>query len=130
VADVSHFIKVNSLVDREARKRGSAVYLTNRVVPMLPARLSNDVCSLLPGKDRLTISVVFLVDRKSGAVEGEPWIGKGIIRSSGKLTYDDIEAVIAGKKDVELQGTTVEDIKTLNVSCEPHSSPLLVLYGN
>jgi protein SSD1 len=129
VADVSHFIKTNSLVDREARKRGSAVYLTNRVVPMLPARLSNEVCSLLPGKDRLTVSVVFLVDRKSGAVEGEPFIGKGIIRSSGKLSYGDIEAVIAGNKDVELQGTTVEDIKTLNVSCITRFCLLLVRYG-
>lgn len=103
------------MVDREAKKRGTAVYLTNRFVPMLPPRLSNEVSSLLPGKDKLTISVVFQVDRKSGAVDGEPWIGKGIIKSTGKISYHELDAVLSGK-DVELQNTMVEDIKTLNVS--------------
>jgi protein SSD1 len=59
VADVAHFIKANSLVDREAKKRGTAVYLMNRTVNMLPPRLSNDICCLNPGEDRYTVSVVF-----------------------------------------------------------------------
>ncbi|KAK2774648.1 hypothetical protein FQN52_001243 [Onygenales sp. PD_12] len=114
VADVAHFIKVNSLVDREAKKRGTGVYLMNRVVNMLPPRLATEICSLLPGEDRLTVSVVFQVDPATGVVEGEPWIGKGIIKSSGKLTYDDVDAVLSGTPDVELHGATAEDIKILN----------------
>ncbi|WEW55805.1 Translational repressor [Emydomyces testavorans] len=113
VADVTHFIKLNSLVDREAKKRGTGVYLMTRVVNMLPPRLSGDICSLKPGEDRLTISVVYQVDPKTGAVEGSPWIGKGVIKSSGKLTYDEVDTVLAGN-DVELHGPTVADIKLLN----------------
>ncbi|EAS31496.3 VacB and RNase II family 3'-5' exoribonuclease [Coccidioides immitis RS] len=113
VADVTHFIKFNSLVDREAKKRGTGVYLMTRIVNMLPPRLSGEVCSLQPGEDRLTVSVVFRVDPKTGAVEDEPWIGKGIIKSSGKLTYDEIDAAIAGK-EVELQAATLDEVKLLN----------------
>ncbi|KAK2738886.1 hypothetical protein FQN57_006902 [Myotisia sp. PD_48] len=113
VADVTHFIKANSPVDREAKKRGTGVYLMNRVVNMLPSHLSNNICSLLPGEERLTISIVFQVDIKTGVVEGEPWIGKGLIRSSGKLTYDDVDAVLSGR-DVQLSGATAREIQLLN----------------
>lgn len=113
VADVAHFIKVNSLVDREAKKRGTGIYLMNRAVNMLPPRLANDVCSLLPGEDRLTISVVFQVDPKTGVVEGEPWVGKGIIKSSGKLSYDDVDAVLKGD-DINVPGANAEEIRMLN----------------
>ncbi|KAF3480178.1 uncharacterized protein GIQ15_05525 [Arthroderma uncinatum] len=113
VADVSHFIKPNTPIDREAKKRGSGVYLINRVVSMLPSRLSNEILALLPGEQRLTMSVVFKVDPKSGAVEGEPWIGKGLIKSSGKLSYHDVDKVIHGSDDVQLGGVTVGDIKML-----------------
>ncbi|OAX83699.1 hypothetical protein ACJ72_01934 [Emergomyces africanus] len=114
VADIAHFVKGNSLVDREAKKRGTGVYLMNRVVNMLPPRLATEICSLLPGEERLTVSVVFQVNSATGSVEGEPWIGKGIIKSSGKLTYDEVDAVLSGKPDVELHGATAGDIKTLN----------------
>ncbi|PGH07711.1 hypothetical protein AJ79_06188 [Helicocarpus griseus UAMH5409] len=113
VADVAHFIKANSLVDREAKKRGTGVYLMNRVVNMLPPRLATEICSLLPGEERLTVSVVFQVDSSTGFVEGEPWIGKGVIKSSGKLTYDEVDAVLSGSSDVDLHGATADDIKTL-----------------
>lgn len=116
VADVAHFIKANSLVDREAKKRGTGVYLMNRAVNMLPSRLSAEICSLLPGEDRLTVSVLFHVDAQTGRVEEDAWIGKAVIRSAGKLTYDEVDAVIGGNSDVKLHGATVDDIKTLNVS--------------
>ena len=117
VADVAHFIKANSLVDREAKKRGTGVYLMDRAVNMLPPRLSADICSLSPGEDRFTVSVVFKVDSASGRVlDDEPWIGKALIKSSGKLTYDEVDAVIHGNSDVKLEGATVEDIQLLNVS--------------
>lgn len=97
VADVAHFVKANSLVDREAKKRGTAVYLMNRTVNMLPPKLSQDVCCLNPGEERYTISVVFKVNAATGRViEEETWIGKGIIESSGKLSYDEVDAVING----------------------------------
>lgn len=116
VADAAHFVKANSLVDREARKRGTGVYLMNRTVNMLPPRLSSDICSLSPGEARFTVSVVFKVDLETGTVDDDQtWIGKSIINSSGKLTYDDVDAVIHGESNVELQGATVKDIQTLKV---------------
>lgn len=114
VADAAHFIKANSLVDREAKKRGTGVYLMNRAVDMLPPRLSSEICSLSPGEERFTVSVVFKVDLESGRViDDETWIGKAIIKSAGKLTYDEVDAVIHGEGEVELQGATAKDIHIL-----------------
>ena len=97
VADVAHFVKASTLVDREAKKRGTGVYLMNRSVNMLPPKLSQDVCCLNPGEERYTVSVVFKVNAATGRVgDEETWIGKGIIKSSGKLSYDEVDAVING----------------------------------
>ncbi|KAK7528669.1 cell wall biogenesis protein phosphatase Ssd1 [Phyllosticta citriasiana] len=97
VADVAHFVKSNSLVDREAKKRGTAVYLTNRAVNMLPQRLSAEILCLSPGEERYTVSVVFKADPKTGKVfEEETWMGKGVIRSSGKLSYEQVDSIISG----------------------------------
>lgn len=115
VADVAHFIKPNSLVDREAKKRGTAVYLMDRTVAMLPSRLSSDICCLNPGQDRYTVSVVFKVDPASGKVsEDETWIGKSVIRSSGKLTYSEVDSVINGRTDASVSEARAKDIKTLH----------------
>lgn len=115
VADVAHFIKPNSLVDREAKKRGTAVYLMTRTVNMLPARLSTDICCLSPGQDRYTVSVVFKVDPASGQVfEDDTWIGKSVIKSSGKLTYDEVDSVISGRNDIEVPASRAKDIKILH----------------
>ena len=117
VADAAHFIKANSLVDREAKKRGTGVYLMNRAVNMLPPRLSSEICSLSPGEERFTVSVVMNIDLATGrVVDEEPWIGKAIIKSVGKVTYDQVDAVIHGEGDVELQGATKNDIQTLKVN--------------
>ncbi|KAI4117509.1 MAG: hypothetical protein LQ345_002266 [Seirophora villosa] len=116
VADVAHFIKANSLVDREAKKRGTGVYLMNRGVNMLPPRLSSEICSLSPGEERFTVSVVFTVDLDTGrVVDEEPWIGKAIIKSVGKVSYDEVDAVIRGEKgeEMKLQGASTKDIQTL-----------------
>lgn len=114
VTDVAHFIKANSLVDREAKKRGTGVYLMNRAVNMLPPRLAAAVCSLLPGQERLTVSVILNVDMATGKIEGEPWIGRTIIKSTGKLAYDQVDEVIKGGSSAGLEGATVEDIRTLH----------------
>ncbi|PSN72895.1 RNB-domain-containing protein [Corynespora cassiicola Philippines] len=114
VADVAHFIKPNSLVDREAKKRGTAVYLMDRTVNMLPPRLSHEICCLSPGEDRYTVSVVFKVDPNSGKVyEDETWIGKSIIKSSGKLSYEQVDAVISGR-EVDIAAARAKDIKMLH----------------
>ncbi|KAH8697371.1 putative cell wall biogenesis protein phosphatase Ssd1 [Talaromyces proteolyticus] len=113
VADVAHFVKQNSLVDREAKKRGTGVYLLTRVVNMLPARLSTEFCSLLPGEERLVVSVVFQVDPTNGAIDDNVWIGKGVIKSSGKLSYDDVDAAINGNSNVSLQGASADEIRLL-----------------
>lgn len=130
VADAAHFIKPNSLVDREAKKRGTGVYLMNRAVSMIPSRLSSEICSLSPGEARFTVSVVFQVDVSTGKVlENETWIGKTIINSSGKLTYDDVDTVIRGNGKVELQGASIEDIQILQVhisSCICRVRPMLI----
>jgi protein SSD1 len=116
IADVAHFIKANSLVDREAKKRGTAVYLMNRACNMLPPKLASDICSLTPGQERLTVSVVFKVNPQTGLVaEDDIWIGKGIIKSGGKLTYREVDAVLTGSSNVKLEGTEVKDIQILKV---------------
>ncbi|KAJ9609892.1 Translational repressor [Cladophialophora chaetospira] len=114
VTDVAHFVKANSLVDREAKKRGTGVYLMTRAVNMLPAKLCAEVCSLLPGEGRLTVSVIFKVNAETGEIEGEPTIRKSIIQSSGKLSYKAIDAIIKGGEQANLQGVTLEDVKTLH----------------
>ena len=117
IADVAHFIKANSLVDREAKKRGTAVYLMNRSCNMLPPKISSDICSLIPGQDRLTVSVVFKVNSHTGRVfEEETWIGKSIIKSAGKLSYKEVDAVLSGHLDTKLEGAEVKDIQILQVS--------------
>lgn len=116
VADVAHFIKANSLVDREAKKRGTAVYLMNRTVNMLPPRLSQDLCCLNPGQERFTVSIVFHVDASSGRIdEQNTWIGKGVIKSSGKLSYDDVDQVLSGSGSGGVDADRVEVIKALQV---------------
>ena len=117
VADAAHFVKANSLVDREAKKRGTGVNLTDRAVAMLPPRLACDICSLSPGEERLTVSVTFVVNLDSGKVADESvWIGKGIIKSAGKASYEDVDSVVRGQGDAELDGVTAQDIQTLKVS--------------
>lgn len=95
IADVTHYVKIGSEIDKEAQKRGTSVYLVDRTIPMLPEALSNDLCSLLPNKDRLTMSAVFILD-KNAKVKKE-WFGKTIIHSQKRFTYEEAEETI--KKD-------------------------------
>jgi len=116
IADVSHFVKANSLVDREARKRSTAVYLTNRTVNMLPARLSTDILCLKPGEERYTVSIVFKVDEASGRIlEDETWIGKGVVKSVGLLSFEDVDNILYGRGSA-LNSKQADEVKSLNVS--------------
>ena len=78
IADVSYFVKPNSALDRDARKRATSVYLVQRAVPMLPPALSEQLCSLNPGQDRLAFSVIFTITPEAKVMQ--KWFGKTIIR--------------------------------------------------
>ncbi|KAK3325428.1 hypothetical protein B0H66DRAFT_123726 [Apodospora peruviana] len=115
VPDVTHFVKPNSLVDREAKKRGTAVHLVTRFCAMLPSKLSGEVCSLTPKEDRLTVSIVFHVNPHTGAVaEGDSWIGKGIVQSGAKLSLSQIDEALSARAAFKHDVATAEDIQILN----------------
>lgn len=95
IADVSHYVRIGSELDREAYKRGTSVYLVDRTIPMLPEVLSNDLCSLKPNIDRLTFSIIFDID-KNGKIHKE-WIGKTIINSDKRFTYEEAQKSIENK---------------------------------
>ncbi|KAL2269707.1 hypothetical protein VTJ83DRAFT_1891 [Remersonia thermophila] len=116
VPDVTHFVKPNSLIDREAKKRGTAVHLVNRYCAMLPSKLTTDVCSLLPEQDRLTVSVVFHVNPHTGAVaEGDTWVGKSIIKSGGKISLSELDQAISGAAEFKHDVVGASDLQILNV---------------
>jgi ribonuclease R len=95
IADVTHFLQPGTELDNEARDRATSVYLVDRVSPMLPERLSNDLCSLRPNEDRLTFSCVVLLDER-GYVQRKPWIGRTVIHSQKRFTYEDVQEVLEG----------------------------------
>jgi protein SSD1 len=99
IADVSYFVRPNTLVDREARKRTTSVYLVQRAVGMLPEKLTS-ICSLEPGRDRLAISVVFTISLEEGKLGtvNNVWMGRSIIQSKAQLSYDFVQKVIDGEK--------------------------------
>ena len=92
IADVSYYVTPDSPVDREARARGTSVYLVDRTVPMLPEKLCNKLCSLRPGEDKLTFSTVFEISPK-GAIKSR-WIGRTVISSDRRMDYDEAQAII------------------------------------
>src|SRR5262249_26509002 len=94
IADVAHYVREGSPLDREARQRGTSVYFPDRAVPMLPLELSTDVCSLRPHVDRLVLSCVMEIDAKGEVLSYE--LCEGIIRSAERMTYTDVFAVLAG----------------------------------
>ncbi|HST31182.1 MAG TPA: ribonuclease R [Chthoniobacterales bacterium] len=100
IADVSAYVTLNSALDREARRRGNSVYLPDRVIPMLPERLSNGVCSLNPGVDRLTFSAFIEFD-KNGRPKNARF-ARTVIRSAKRLTYKEAYAILKSKPNGEL----------------------------
>ena len=94
IADVSHYVQLETELDREALERGTSVYLVDRTIPMLPRVLSDDLCSLLPHVDRLTMSTVVTFD-KDGNEKGK-WFGKTIIHSAERFTYESAQEVLDG----------------------------------
>ncbi len=105
IADVSHYVKPNTILDEEAYSRGNSVYLVDRVIPMLPEVLSNKLCSLRPHETKLTFSAVFEINRE-GEVLNE-WFGKTIIYSDKRFAYEDAQEIIEGNVVDETYGAIV-----------------------
>lgn len=95
IADVSHFIKPDSILDKEAYRRATSVYLPDRVNPMLPERISNELCSLRPGEDKYTFSVIFQITNR--AEIKHKWIGRTLIHSNHRFTYEEVQQTIEAK---------------------------------
>ncbi|WP_428331189.1 ribonuclease R [Mucilaginibacter sp.] len=103
IADVSHYIEPDSALDKEALDRATSVYLVDRVIPMLPERLSNGLCSLRPKEDKLCFAAVFELDENAYIIN--EWFGKTVIHSDRRFTYEEVQEVIeaqAGEFDTEI----------------------------
>lgn len=107
IADVSHYVIPNTALDAEAFDRATSVYLVDRTIPMLPERLSNELCSLRPNEDKLTFAAVFEMDDK-GKIKKE-WFGRTIIHSDRRFSYEEAQTVLE-----EGKGDYAEELKILN----------------
>ena len=129
IADVTHYVRPGSLVDEEARNRGTSVYLVDRTVPMLPEKLANKLCSLRPNEEKLTFSAVFEMTPLARVVS--KWFGRTVIRSDYRFAYENAQQVIdAGAKsmDMELRGGT-DGITEDMVIPSPYKEAVLKLHS-
>ena len=105
IADVTHYVKPNSILEKEAYDRATSVYLVDRTIPMLPEKLSNGLCSLRPEEDKLTFAAVFDID-DNGKVHGQ-WFGRTIIHSDKRFSYEDAQEVIEVGRGVFSEELTI-----------------------
>lgn len=108
IADVSHYVRPGSALDKEAADRTTSVYLVDRVCPMLPERISNELCSLRPHEDKLTFSAVFTLDPKTYQIR-KRWFGRTVTHSDRRFTYEEAQDVLDTGK-----GDFVEELNLLN----------------
>ncbi|WP_185882225.1 ribonuclease R [Blattabacterium cuenoti] len=106
IADVTHYVKEGSVLDKEAYTRATSIYLVGKVIPMLPKILSDNLCSLRPKQDKLSFSSIFNIDKQGTILKS--WFGKTIIRSKRRFTYEEVQKIIDEKK-----GDFYEEIHTL-----------------
>lgn len=107
IADVTHYVTPGSIIDKEAQRRATSVYLVDRTIPMLPEHLSNGICSLRPDEDKLTFSAIFEMDAKANVIKRD--ICRTVIRSNRRFTYEEAQQIIeTGKGDYN------EELKILN----------------
>ncbi len=97
IADVSHYIQPDSALDKEALERATSVYLVDRVIPMLPERLSNGLCSLRPNEDKLCFAAVFELNEEAHVVN--EWFGKTVIHSDRRFAYEEVQDIIENKSE-------------------------------
>lgn len=108
IADVTHYVKLGSIIDEEGRSRATSVYLVDRTIPMLPEALSNNLCSLRPNEDRLAFSAVFTLN-PSGQIQ-DTWLGRSIIHSDRRFTYEEAQTRIETG-----EGDFAREIQQLNL---------------
>jgi len=98
IADVTHYVQASDTIDKEAYERATSVYLVDRVVPMLPEVLSNNVCSLRPNEEKLCYSAVFEIDENANIIN--QWFGKTIINSDKRFTYEEAQTILENKEGI------------------------------
>ena len=109
IADVTHYVKPGTVIEKVAQERATSVYLVDRTIPMLPERLSNHICSLNPSEDKLTYSAVFVLDGKANVLK--EWFGRTIIRSDKRFSYSEAQDVIdTGEGDMKEQLLTLHNL--------------------
>ncbi len=107
IADVTHYVEPKTLLDQEAFDRATSVYLVDRTIPMLPERLSNQLCSLRPNEDKLTFAAVFEMDEKAKIIN--EWFGRTIIHSNVRFTYEEAQTILEDGK-----GELADELRILN----------------
>lgn len=112
IADVSHYLRPDTDLDKEAYRRGTSVYLVDRVVPMLPERLSNGLCSLRPNEDKLCFSAIFILDGNATIVD--EWFGRTVINSDKRYTYEEAQQIIESPLKHDDNTSIFNAIKTLD----------------
>ncbi len=118
IADVSHYVREGTALDKEALKRGCSIYLVDRTVPMLPEVLSNDVCSLNPNEDKLTFSAVFVMDAQGKVYER--WFGQTVINSDKRFTYEDAQQAITTQSGPYFEELTILNNIAKKMQTEKH----------
>ena len=107
IADVSHYVKEGSIIDKEATKRATSVYLVDRTIPMLPERLCNFICSLRPDEEKLCYSAIFILDEEANVKNFH--IAHTVIRSNRRYAYEEVQEILTGK-----DGDYAEELRTLD----------------
>lgn len=130
IADVSHYVTEGSIIDKEAQKRGTSVYLVDRTIPMLPERLCNNICSLRPDEDKLTYSVVFLMDEEANIHDWH--LAKTVTRSNRRFIYEEVQQVLeahgeASPEDYQNPGDHVDPERPEYEPAEHFASELITL---
>jgi ribonuclease R len=109
IADVTHYVKPGTAIEKVAQERATSVYLVDRTIPMLPERLSNHICSLNPSEDKLTYSAVFVLDSKANILK--EWFGRTVICSDKRFSYSEAQEVIdTGEGDMKEQLLTLHNL--------------------
>ena len=117
IADVSHYVKFFGEIDKEAFNRATSIYFPEKVIPMLPERLCNDLCSLVEGKDRLTLSCMMKIDGKGNVIDSE--ITPSVINSKARLTYTKVQKILDGdKKIIKQYSKLVNDVLMMDELCD------------